>query len=145
MGDPAGIGPEVIVKALADSEIRRRARFVIYGLNEQLTYSADMAELNVYWWRDQHENINRDYLQSVVVADYDEINCPGSYQAEPGQAGGEASMKFISDAIDDAMMGEIDAIVTAPISKESWKLAGYKYTGHTELLTSKCKAKTSTL
>jgi len=145
MGDPAGIGPEVIVKALADPDIRRRARFVIYGLNEQLTYASDMAELDVYWWRDQHENINRGYLQSVVVADYDEISWPGGYSAEPGAPGGEASMKFISDATDDAIEGRIDAIVTAPISKESWHLAGYKYPGHTELLTSRCKAKNSAM
>ena len=44
MGDPAGIGPEVIVKALAEPEVRRRARFVVYGLNELLTYAADMSE-----------------------------------------------------------------------------------------------------
>ena len=60
MGEPAGIGPEVIVKALAEPEIRRRARFKVYGLNELLAYAADMAELDVFWWRDQHERVTRD-------------------------------------------------------------------------------------
>src|SRR6201999_3774535 len=55
MGDPAGIGAEVIVKALADPDIRKLARFVIFGLNELLAYTADLAEIEPYWWRDQHE------------------------------------------------------------------------------------------
>ena len=46
MGDPAGIGPEVIVKALSDPEIRDRGRFVIYGMNEQLAYAADRSEID---------------------------------------------------------------------------------------------------
>jgi 4-hydroxythreonine-4-phosphate dehydrogenase len=54
-------------------------------------------------------------------------------------------MRFISDAINDAQAGKIDAIVTAPISKESWRMAGFKYPGHTELLTSRCKAKHSAM
>jgi len=145
MGDPAGIGPEVIVKALAEPEIRRRGRFVIYGLNELLAYAADMAELDVFWWRDQHERIERDYPQSVVVGDYDEINWFSNNIRQSSKLGGQASMRFISDAIDDALAGKIDAIVTGPISKESWKMAGFKYPGHTELLTERCRAKCSAM
>ncbi len=73
MGDPAGIGPEVIVKALSDSDLRRRGRFVIYGLNELLTYTADIAEKDIFWSRIQHENINRNYMQHALVADYDDL------------------------------------------------------------------------
>ena len=145
MGDPAGIGPEVIVKALADPEIRRRARFVIYGLNELLAYAADMAELDVFWWRDQHERITRNYPQSVVVADYDEINWFSNNVKESSKQGGEASMRFVCDAVDDALSGKIDAIVTGPISKESWRLAGFKFPGHTELLTHRCRSKCSAM
>ncbi|MBN1766426.1 MAG: 4-hydroxythreonine-4-phosphate dehydrogenase PdxA [Sedimentisphaerales bacterium] len=145
MGDPAGIGPEVIVKALAEPEIRRRARFVIYGMNELLSYAADMAELDVYWWRDQHERFDRDYMRGVIVADYDEINWFSTNVRESSKIGGQASMRFACDAIDDALAGKIDAMVTAPISKESWHLAGFKYPGHTELLTDRCRAKCSAM
>jgi len=142
MGEPAGIGPEVIVKALAEPEVRRRARFVVYGLNELLAYAADLAELDVFWWRDQHERIRRDFPQNVVVADYDEIGWLGGEGGPgPSKGGGEASMRFVLDAIRDARAGKIDAVVTAPISKHSWHLAGYKYPGHTELLRERCKAK----
>ena len=145
MGDPAGIGPEVIVKALAEPEVRRRARFVVYGLNELLTYAADMSELEVFWWRDQHERVRRDCPYSVVVADYDEINWLANHRARATALGGEASMRFVADAVTDAEQHQIDAIVTAPISKESWKLAGYKYPGHTEFLTDRCRAKRSAM
>ena len=53
LGDPAGIGPEVIVKALADPVLRHKARYIIYGMNELLAYAADLAEYDVFWWRDQ--------------------------------------------------------------------------------------------
>ena len=146
MGDPAGIGPEVVIKALAEPEIRRRGRFIIYGMNELLTYAADMAELDIFWWRDQHERITRQFPQSVVAADYDELDAlSGQISRTAGESGGKASMQFISDAIDDAISGKIDAIVTGPISKESWHLAGYKYPGHTELLTKRCRAKRSAM
>ncbi|HMD54003.1 MAG TPA: hypothetical protein VKJ65_05605, partial [Phycisphaerae bacterium] len=57
MGDPAGVGAEVIVKALADPQIRKLGRFVVFGFNELLAYSADLAEIEPFWWRDQHEHI----------------------------------------------------------------------------------------
>jgi 4-hydroxythreonine-4-phosphate dehydrogenase len=147
MGDPAGIGPEIIVKALAEPDIRRCARFVIYGLNEVLTYAADMAEFDVFWWRDQHERISKDAPQGIVVADYDEINwLSTSNKRGPSVLGGQASMQFVEDATADALSGKLDAIVTAPISKQSWNLAGYEqYPGHTELLTKKCKSRTSAM
>jgi 4-hydroxythreonine-4-phosphate dehydrogenase len=142
MGDPAGIGPEVIVKALAEPEIRRRARFVVYGLNELLAYTADLAELDVFWWRDQHERITRDFPQSVVVADYDEISWLGNQNPRcASKIGGEASLQFVEDAVNDAMSGKIDALVTGPINKQSWDLAGCKYPGHTDLLKKKCRSK----
>ena len=46
MGDAAGIGPEIIVKALFDQDIRRAAKFIVFGMNEQLCYAADKAEID---------------------------------------------------------------------------------------------------
>jgi 4-hydroxythreonine-4-phosphate dehydrogenase len=142
MGDPAGIGAEVIVKALSDPEIRQRARFIIYGMNELLTYAADMDELDIFWWRDQHERIKRNFMRGVVVADYDEINWLGNNPRKATSMGGQASMRFVNDAVLDAISGKIDAVVTAPINKHSWQLAEYKkYPGHTELLIDYCKSR----
>ena len=153
MGDPGGVGAEVIVKALADPDIRRRARFVIFGLNELMAYVADLAEIEPYWWRDQHErfflngmnlpaHLQDHYPQDVMVLDYDEFSILGLDHRGATRAGGAASMQFINDAITAALKGKIDAIVTAPICKESWKMAGFdRWPGHTELLAEKTKAR----
>jgi len=140
MGDPAGIGPEVIVKALADPNIRRAAKFIIFGMNEQLCYAADAAEIEPFWGRHQHEKISREYPYKVVVADYDEYSVP-SWVKGPSRAAGEASVRFCLDAVDSARAGLIDAVVTAPISKTSWKLADVEWPGHTEMLAAHCKSK----
>lgn len=139
MGDAAGIGPEVVIKALADPEVRRAAKFIVFGMNEQLCYAADRAEIDPFWGRHQHEKISREYPYKVVVADYDEYSVP-PYIRGPSRAAGEASLKFCADAIAAARDGIIDAIVTAPISKTSWKLADSPWPGHTEMLAQKCKA-----
>lgn len=141
MGDPAGIGAEVIVKALAEPSLRAAANYLIFGSNELLAYAADLAEIDCFWFRDHHENL-RAYAHGCVVLDYDEFGRPGPAEHEPTKAGGLASMAFCEDAIAAAKDGLIDALVTSPISKESWALAGYtKWPGHTELLAERCKAK----
>ena len=140
MGETAGIGPEIIVKALADADIRKAAKFIIFGMNEQLLYAADKAEIQPFWGRHQHEKISRDYPYKVVVADYDEYSVP-PWISGPSKFAGEASIRFCLDAIDAAREGIIDAVVTAPISKKSWKLAGANWPGHTEMLADRCKSK----
>lgn len=140
IGDPAGIGPEVVVKALAEAEIRRTAKFIIFGMDETLRYAADRAEIEPFWGRCQHEKISRNYPYKVVVADYDDYSVPPNLK-EPTIAGGESSLRFCIDAIEAARDDIIDAVVTAPISKTSWKLAGAKWPGHTELFADKCNSK----
>jgi 4-hydroxythreonine-4-phosphate dehydrogenase len=140
MGEPAGIGPEVVVKALAEPAVRKAAKFIVFGMDEQLCYAADKAEIEPFWDRFQHEKISRDYPHKVVVADYDEYSVPHWIEG-PSRVAGEASVRFCLDAIDAARAGIIDAVVTAPISKTSWKLAGAKWPGHTEMLADRCKSK----
>ncbi len=132
MGDPAGIGPEVIVKALADPAIRKLGRFIIFGMNELLAYAADLAELDAFWWRLQHDSPRATYdlVHDVVVLDYDEFSMLGSAVHRPTKQGGQASLRFLDDAIAAAQKpyeaGGIDALVTAPISKEppgNWRAA----------------------
>jgi 4-hydroxythreonine-4-phosphate dehydrogenase len=140
MGDASGIGPEIVVKALADPDVRKAAKFVIFGMNEQLCYAADAAEIEPFWGRHQHEKISREYPYKVVVADYDEYSIP-SWIRGPSKAAGEASVRFCLDAIEAAKDGIIDAVVTSPISKTSWKLAGATWPGHTEMFAKRCKSK----
>ncbi|QDU70928.1 4-hydroxythreonine-4-phosphate dehydrogenase PdxA [Mucisphaera calidilacus] len=148
MGEPAGIGPEVVIKALADPEVRRLARFVIYGMNELLTYAADLAEIDPFWHRVQNDSSRTEYdlTHSVVCIDYDQYSVLGPGMHGPTKIGGQASLRFLDDAINAASrpieQGGIDAIVTAPICKESWALAGFqRFPGHTELLANRTRAR----
>jgi len=149
MGDPGGIGPEIVVKALSDQQIRRLARFVIYGMNELIAYAADLAELEPFWWRLSQGSPRADYdlVHDIVVLDYDyeEFSMMGFAVHHPSRHGGQASLRFIDDAIAATQKpleaGHIDAIVTAPICKESWKLAGCRFPGHTELFAHRTKSK----
>ncbi|MGA2266091.1 MAG: 4-hydroxythreonine-4-phosphate dehydrogenase PdxA [Phycisphaerae bacterium] len=145
MGDPCGIGAEIIVKALADPALRRRARFVIFGLAEQLAYTADALEIDLPIRREHHEDLSaltRPLPDDVVLLDYDEFSQPAAMQRGPSRFGGKASMAFCKDAIAAAKTRLIDGIVTAPISKTSWQEAGFKkYPGHTELLAEEFKVK----
>lgn len=148
LGDPLGIGPEVIVKALADPAVRSLARFVIFGMNEQLAYAADAAEIDPYWHRLQHDadRAEHELVHDVVVLDYDELSMLGSSRQQASKQGGQASRRFIDDALAAVRKpvdaGGIDAIVTAPISKTSWKLAGFdRWPGHTEYFQHKTRAK----
>ena len=139
MGDAAGIGPEVVVKALADPEIRRAAKFIVFGMNEQMYYAADKAEIEIFWGRCQHEKISRRFPHKVVVADYDEYSVP-PWLKVPSKAAGEASIEFCLDAFDAAKAKIIDAVVTAPINKTSWNMAKAPWPGHTEMLAHCCKS-----
>ena len=147
MGEPAGIGPEVVVKALANPEVRSLARFVVFGMNELLAYAADLAEIEPFWWRLQHDSARADFalVHDVVVLDYDELSMLGNTSHRPTKQGGHASLKFLDDAIAAAGrsvdQNGVDAIVTAPICKESWQLAGCRFPGHTEFLANRTKTR----
>ncbi len=140
MGDPCGVGPEIVAKALADEAFRAQARFVIFGLSEAFTYAADMAEVDYRWYRDRHENVQR-YPHNIVVLDYDELPSPPVGEHKPTSLAGKASLTFVEDAIVAAQAGVVDALVTAPIAKQAWALAGEHFAGHTELLAKRTRSK----
>jgi len=147
MGDPAGIGAEVAIKALADHTIRERAHFVIYGLSDQIELAADAAELRTFWTTEPRGELNgRDWQHPVLVRDFDEFALAGRLRPTASAEGGKASMAFLEDAMEDAAAGRIDALVTGPINKTAWSMAGFKqYPGHTELLAHRFHAKRVTM
>ncbi|BAY15085.1 4-hydroxythreonine-4-phosphate dehydrogenase [Anabaenopsis circularis NIES-21] len=131
LGDPAGIGTEVILKALADPEVSQNCDVTVVGNRDWLVQTYD--ELNL------SGNLvalaNPDSLKVVDVQlnqNFDEI------VTGVGNAGsGAASFAYMEYAIAQTLAGEFDGIVTAPIAKSAWKAAGYNYPGQTELLAEK--------
>ncbi|MBM4006322.1 MAG: 4-hydroxythreonine-4-phosphate dehydrogenase PdxA [Planctomycetes bacterium] len=146
MGDPMGIGAEVIAKSLCDPAISRIARFVVYGQNQLLVDAAERSGLRPAWFRLAKEGLSsqRAIAAEPVVVDYGhEDTLPREHA--PSRAGGLLSKAFVEDAITDALrpVGDprrVDAVVTGPISKESWSMAGFRWPGHTELFAARCKA-----
>lgn len=144
MGDPAGVGAEVIVKALSDPAVREAGRYVIFGVEEVLSAAADASGIRPFWFRIPHVEPCR-IDSGVVVADFDEYNAGYWTNARPTQLGGQASLRFLDRAIAAALGDEINALVTAPIHKVSWKLAGCHFPGHTEKLAEACQTKRVTM
>lgn len=148
MGDPLGIGPEVVAKALADPALRGLANFVVYGCNDVLLEAAERAGVSPDWFRVEAASQRAQSgspLQPLVL-DYAREGTLPTGRHGPSRMGGVLSKGFVEDAITDALrpVGDprrVDAIVTGPISKESWSLAGFKWPGHTELLAFRTKAK----
>jgi len=126
MGDPAGIGAELIVRALDDADLRQQGRFIIYGLHEAISYAADRAEVSPFWFRRPHEAVGR-VETGVVVADFDEYALFPTPLRHPTRQGGEASLRFLGEAVARCRDGMLDALVTAPISLESWRHAGVRF------------------
>jgi 4-phospho-D-threonate 3-dehydrogenase / 4-phospho-D-erythronate 3-dehydrogenase len=133
MGDPLGIGPEVVVKALSDPLLRAEARFVIFGLSDVLEYAADQAEIQPFWWREPYDHGPR-VASGVLVADFDDLPAIATVRHEPDELAGEASFRFVDEGIRHLQDNALDALVTAPICKESWTLAKHRFAGHTDLL-----------
>jgi 4-hydroxythreonine-4-phosphate dehydrogenase len=137
----------VVVKALSDPALRAAARFVVYGDNELMLAAADKARVHPTWFRAgvDHARDGSMVLGDFTVIDYAITGALGA-EREPSKAGGLASKTFVEDAVVDAMRSagdprRLDAVVTAPISKESWTLAGFRWPGHTELFAARTKAK----
>jgi len=132
MGDPAGIGTEVILKALADPHLRQYGEVTIVGSRDliaqiytNLNLAAEIAPLA------NPENI------SVLDVPLDGNIIAEITTGHGNTASGTASFAYMETAIAHTLNGEFDAIVTAPIAKSAWKAAGYNYPGQTELLAQK--------
>ena len=118
IGDPAGIGPEVTVKALADSEIAGLGRFLVVGDRRVLEQAATTAGVAV----------PREIVDAAALGDA-EIPV-----GRADAACGRAAMEYIRRATQLCLDGEADALTTAPVNKEAIVQSGASFTGHTEYI-----------
>ncbi len=133
MGDPAGIGPEIIVEALTLTETYEKC-------NPSVTGDADVMELRV---RQLGSALSNHAVSSVSDAlfehgtiDVFDLQCIDMETFEMGKVAaqcGHAAFISVTKAIELAMAGEVDGTVTAPLNKEALNLAGHHYDGHTEI------------
>lgn len=118
MGDPNGIGPEVIAKSLSCSEIQEICLPIVFGDNEIMNEARRLVGLT-----------NEVVTEGISNLRFQELTI-----GKPDRRAGGVSISYIKEAVKNTLEGELDAIATAPISKESIHLAGFRYPGHTELL-----------
>jgi len=133
MGDPAGIGPEVVLKAVAEEEVRKICVPVIIGDAQLLAHTARTLDLQSGYDIVRKEEPFPDALSEPVIFHLDNI----SGFIEPGiesGAAGKAAAGYIEAAVELCAAGNIDAIATAPINKRALFLGGYSFPGHTEFL-----------
>lgn len=143
MGDPAGVGPEICLKALAEGETAAICTPVLYGDISILRQVADRLGLpcpGEVVAPDGVAGVQPDGVPRVcdLAAVADGV-VPGRVQ----QACGHAAYRYIETAIGHALAGSIGGVVTAPINKEALALAGVPYPGHTEIFTALTGAKRS--
>ena len=127
IGDPAGIGPEIVVRAVAEDAVLGSASIVVIGDRARLDEAARITGIAPRFGE----------TSSLI----DLANVPpelpwGRIQAEAGRAAGQ----YIERAVAEALAGRVHAVATAPLNKEALWQAGYPYPGHTEMLGALCGA-----
>lgn len=132
VGDPAGIGPEVALKALADPEVGQNCDVTVVANLELLIQTYDQLNLT--------DNLtllaNPAELSVIDVPLKDKIK-EDITTGKGNAASGAASFAYMECAIAQTLAAQFDGIVTGPIAKSAWKAAGYNYPGQTELLAEK--------
>jgi 4-hydroxythreonine-4-phosphate dehydrogenase len=134
LGDPAGIGPEIVLKALAHADVFDRCRPLVIGDRRILARAAPWVQLEPSFELVQTPAEGR-YEPGTVplldLANADPAACPVGVESAPA---GRAAVEYVLKGADLALAGEVDTVVTAPLNKAAMHLAGFHYPGHTELL-----------
>ena len=142
IGDPAGIGPEICIKALSHPEIHEKAVPVVYSDRRVLEDGLEVTGKNFSL---RAVKDPRDALGESGVIDYVDagvITQKGEYAySTVGVKSGEASFRYVVNAIADALAGRTCGVVTGPINKEAINMAGHHYAGHTEIFADYTKTK----
>lgn len=125
LGDPAGIGSEVILKALSDPSIQAAADLRVVGSRTWLQKTYDTLK---------HQQLVEPLIHPDELELWD-IESSDTFQwGEPSAVTGDLSFRYLDTAITQVLDHQVDGIITGPIAKSAWKAAGHLYPGHTELL-----------
>jgi len=140
MGDPAGIGPEIIVKALSMEEPFQACQPFVFGDREVLSKTIEMLGLTTTV--EVFEKIPEEgYLpQRIFLSPLSQLEVDSFRFGKPDTKCGEAMVKYVEEAVKWVRSGKLDAITTCPINKKAINAAGHPFSGHTELLAHLVKA-----
>lgn len=145
MGDPAGVGPEICLRLLANADLARECVPVVFGDATVLRRVAGKLGIPfdspVITQADCPQRSREVRAPSVL-----DLRCVDATAVTPGQVNarcGDAAFRYVLAAIEAGLAGEVDAITTAPLNKEALHAAGHKYPGHTEIFAERMRAERS--
>jgi 4-hydroxythreonine-4-phosphate dehydrogenase len=144
MGDPAGIGPEVIVRAWSDVRVHELVRPLVVGQPEVMRRAAELVGSNIELVPIDSPELCREVACGAVVMPFVNPCGDDGTDAPMGQVdarAGEVAYQCVTAAVRWTLEGKVDGIVTAPLSKKALHAAGHFYPGHTELLAEMCGAR----
>ncbi|TGB02514.1 4-hydroxythreonine-4-phosphate dehydrogenase PdxA [Halobacillus salinus] len=133
MGDAAGVGPEIIVKALQQEEILEQAIPVVIGDAKALYRASEQLNANLEVSVVSFDEEIEEQKGKVLCLDLDLLP-EDLEQGTVSEQAGHAAFEYLKAAIDLAKQNKIDAICTAPLNKEALHKGGHQYPGHTEIL-----------
>ena len=134
MGDPAGIGPEVVVRATAESDLSGICRLLITGTETCLRRAAKVCHCTVAFNQCSDVSNVLDQPHTLNFLPVDTSLLPETPFGKVSAAAGQMAYQCIETATRLALTGKVDALATTPINKESLKAAGIAHIGHTEIL-----------
>ena len=133
MGDPSGIGPEIIIKTLSDSAIYEICRPVVYGDPGALNVDVKgISKHSVKEIRGPNESQGIPGKIDLIVCS--RLKREGIIPGKPSLEGGSAMVQYIIKATEEAIRKGLSAIVTSPINKALMNEAGHHFEGHTQLI-----------
>ena len=145
MGDPAGVGPEICLKLLANETVAAKVTPIIFGDVNVLLRVADATGQKLTApvisradWASGFASVEQPSVLDLGILDIEGLR-PGHLCSWCG----EAAYQYVIAAIDAALAKEVHAISTAPMNKEALHLAGHKYPGHTEIFAERMKSERS--
>ena len=145
LGDPNGIGPEVVLKSLHDPSLVPSMTPVLVGSAHVLRRHADVlgfSDLDIHVVDEVPDEVPHGDVALLDVAEEDEP--PVSFGSVTPEAG-RLSMRAVERAVDECIKGTVDAMATAPISKAAIKEAGYDVPGHTEFIAARTESAKPTM
>lgn len=133
MGDGAGVGPEIIVKALTDKKIYEMARPLVFGDVKIMRRAVKIVGAAVKCNAIASPSEGKYEYGTIDVVDLNNLPDDLSFAKVDGRAG-KAAYEYIEKAVQYVKKQEVHAIVTAPLNKEALNMGGVHYPGHTEIL-----------
>lgn len=135
MGDPAGCGPEITVKALADEKVYKKTRPLVIGDARVIKKAVALVGMEGQIQVNQVKRVEDARFEPGIIDVY-HMELVDMERLEYGRVSamaGDAAFQSVKKAIDLALEGEIDATVTNALNKEAINLAGHHFSGHTEI------------